>query len=397
MFRGSSFIFFSFSFSFFSVSSVCSVGYLLSFFSGLNKDKSYPVDKTAKGNYNKNMSEEQTIENEQEESAEQGPKDKTGKRIHLSHDGLFRNTFDRKEVAESFLRENLPAEIAKDLDFSALSISGDTFVDTKLDRCHADILYHAQFKGKPAFVYFLFEHKSQAPSFPGIQLLKNMAHIWEGHVKRYEGTKKLPPIIPLLIYHGASTWKVDTRFVSMFDVPETLKKYIPAFDFELYDVSHMPEEEIKGGVELRVVLMAFRYIFHPELLSRLKNIFQLFREFSDKTKFNEFLELLLTYLWSNIRDFNFDQLQESVNEALEEGGAIMGTIMEEILDRGKEIGVKEGKEIGVKEGEEKNKLKVAINLLMRGMEIQEIAKITELDVEKVESLKNTILMGQTES
>jgi len=83
----------------------------------------------------------------------------------------------------------------------------------------------------------------------------------------------------------------------------------------------------------------------------------------------------------------------------------MGTILEEILDRGKEIGVKEGeeigikkgKEIGVKEGEEKNKLKVAFNLLMMGMDIQEIAKATELDVEKIESLKNAILMGHTES
>lgn len=334
------------------------------------------------------MSEEQKLENEQAASAKKDPKDGDRKRIHLSHDGLFRTVFDKKEVAESFLRENLPAEITDDLDFSALSISRDTFVDKKLSRSFADILYHARFKGKPAYVYFLFEHKSWEPDFPGIQLLKNMTYIWEAHVKQYNDTKKLPPIIPLLIYHGASPWQVDTRFVSMFDIPETLKKYIPAFDFELYDVSHMPEEKIKGEVELRVVLMAFRYIFHPELLSRLKNMFQLFREFSDKTKFNEYLGLLLTYLWSNIRDFSFDRLQESVNEVLEEGGAIMGTIMEEILDRGKEI--------GVKEGEEKNKLKVAINLLMMGMGIQEVARATELDVEKIESLKNTILMGHTE-
>jgi hypothetical protein len=50
----------------------------------------------------------------------------------------------------------------------------------------------------------------------------------------------------------------------------SLEKYIPAFSYELYDVSHMPEEQIKGEVELRIVLMAFRYIFHPEIMSRLK-------------------------------------------------------------------------------------------------------------------------------
>jgi predicted transposase/invertase (TIGR01784 family) len=173
----------------------------------------------------------------------------------------------------------------------------------------------------------------------------------------------------------------------MFDIPESLKKYIPAFDFDLYDVSHMPDEKIKGDVELRLVLTTFKYIFHPEILSRLKHIFQMFREFSDKTKFNENLELLLTYLWSNIRNFKFDQLQESVNNALEEGGAIMGTIYQEVLEKGKEIGVKEGEEIGVKKGEEKNKLRVALNCIIKGMDNQTIAEITDLPVERIELLR----------
>jgi len=150
----------------------------------------------------------------------------------------------------------------------------------------------------------------------------------------------------------------------------------------------MPDEKIKGDVELRIVLTTFKYIFHPEIFSRLKNIFQLFREFSDKTKFNENLESLLVYLWSNIKDFSFDQLQGSVNEALEEGGAIMGTIYQEVLERGKEIGIKEGEEIGVKRGEEKNKLQVVLNCLIKGMDIQTIAEITDLPVERIELLKN---------
>jgi hypothetical protein len=63
----------------------------------------------------------------------------------------------------------------------------------------------------------------------------------------------------LLIYHGEYPWKADTRFIAMFDIPAALEKYIPAFNYEIYDVSHMPEEQIiKGEVELRIVLTAFR-------------------------------------------------------------------------------------------------------------------------------------------
>jgi len=345
------------------------------------------------------MSEEKKLNHEPLESTRCEPGDKseseTGFKIHLSHDGLFRFAFDKNNVAESFARENLPAEITNDLDFSTLTLSKDTFVDNKLSRCYADVLYHIRFKNNPAYLYFLFEHKSWEPDFPGVQLLKNMTHIWEKHVEQHKGTKKLPPIIPLLIYHGEYPWKVDTNFISMFDIPESFKKYIPAFRFELSDVSHMPEEEIKGEVELRIVLTAFKYIFNPEIMSRLKNIFQLFRELPDKTKFNEYLELLLLYLGSNIKDVKPDQLRDSVSEALEEGGAMMSTIWQQVMEKGKEIGVKEGEEIGIKEGEEKKSLRVALNCLIKGMDVQTIAEITDLPVERIELLKTAVRKGNT--
>ena len=257
------------------------------------------------------MSEEQKLNNEPVESTEPGNNDETGKRIHLSHDGLFRRFFDKKNVAESFIKENLPAEITKDLDFSALTPSKDTFVGKKLARCYSDVLYYARFKGAPAYLYFLFEHKSWEPNFPGVQLLKNMAHIWEAHIEKH---------------------------------------------------------------------------------------IQMFREFSDKTKFNETLESLLIYLWSNIKDYNFDQLQESVNEAFEEGGAIMGTILQEILDRGKEIGIKEGEERGErrgesrgeKRGERKGKVETAKRMLIDGVTIENIVKYTGLKEKDIEKLAETV-------
>jgi predicted transposase/invertase (TIGR01784 family) len=372
------------------------------------------VDKSTTGNYNKTMSDEKKLNHDPVESAgcEPGPVNQQEKdfKVYLSHDGLFGFAFDKKNVAESFVKEYLPGEITKDLDFSTLTPDKDTFVDQKLSHCYSDILYHIRFRNNPAYLYFLFEHKSWEPNFPGVQLLKNMVRIWETHVEHHKGTQKLPPIIPLLIYHGEYPWKAGTNFISMFDIPGNLEKYIPAFSFELSDVSHMPKEEIKGDVELRLVLTAFRYIFQPDIMSRLKDIFQLFGELTDKTKFNQYLEALLIYLGSNIKDVKPEQLRDAVNEALVEGGAMMSTVFQQVLERGKEIGVKEGeergkeigvkegevrgeergKEIGVKEGEEKNKLKVALNCLIKGMDIQTIAEITDLPVERIKLLQTVV-------
>ncbi|HLP45330.1 MAG TPA: Rpn family recombination-promoting nuclease/putative transposase [Candidatus Kapabacteria bacterium] len=339
------------------------------------------------------MPEEQKCDNELNVSAEPEKSGDSDSKIYLSHDGFLRNAFDQT-VAESFIKEYLPTEITRDLDFSTLTKAKDTYVDKKLARCYSDLLYQIRFNAEPAYLYFLFEHKSWEPDFPALQLLKNMAHIWETHVENNKGTEKLPVIIPLLIYHGEQPWKVDTSFISFFEIPGTLRKYIPAFNFEVYDVSHMPEQDIRGVVELRIVLNAFRYIFHPEILSKLKKIFQLFREFKDKNKFSQFLELLLVYIGSNVANVKAEQLRESVSEALKEGGVIMGTVFQELLDRGKEIGieigVKEGEERGEERGEEKKAIRVALNCLMKGMDVWTVAELTELSVERIESLKAVI-------
>jgi len=341
------------------------------------------VDKFVLSNYNRDMLEEQKPNNEADVSnmKDTGPDDQTepGLRKHLSHDGLFKFAFDNKKVAESFARENLPAEIIKDLDFSTMTQEKDTFIDQSLSRCYSDVLYHILFRDDLAYLYFLFEHKSWEPNFPGVQLLKNMTHIWEKHIKKHKGIKKLPVIIPLLIYHGEYPWKADTSFLSLFDIPETLAKYIPAFNYELYDVSHLPEERIiKGEVELRIVLLALRYIFSPEIMSRLKDIFQLFRELPGKTEFNRYQELLLIYLGSNIKDIEPPQLREAVDEVLEGGGAIMSTVFQKLIEQ------------GIKEGKEKEKMKVATACILRDMDVDTIADLTGLPRKKIEELRDSM-------
>jgi predicted transposase/invertase (TIGR01784 family) len=68
----------------------------------------------------------------------------------------------------------------------------------------------------------------------------------------------------------------------------------------------------------------------------------------------------------------------------------MSTVFEEVLEKGKEIGVKEGEEIGLKKGEEKNKIRVALNCLMKGMDIETISEITDLPVDRIELLKTAV-------
>jgi predicted transposase YdaD len=111
-------------------------------------------------------------------------------------------------------------------------------------------------------------------------------------------------------------------------------------------------------------------------MCRMKDIFKLFGELTDKTKFDQYLETLLIYLGSNIKDVTPEKLQDAVNEVLVEGGAMMSTVFQQVLQK----------------GEEKKSLRVALNCLKKGMDIQTIAEITDLPIERIELLKTAFQM-----
>ncbi|MDQ1351461.1 MAG: hypothetical protein QG657_1763, partial [Acidobacteriota bacterium] len=159
------------------------------------------------------------------------------------HDQEFKEFFNAKEVASSFFQEYLPPQIKEKLDFDTLEIVKDTFVDKKLSRYFSDILYKIQTPRELVYIYLLLDHKSSQEKFVGFQLLKYMVRVWELHFKQNKKVHYLPVIIPMVIYHGASNWELDTRFISFFQDVEGLEEYIPKFKYIVYDISHIPDEE----------------------------------------------------------------------------------------------------------------------------------------------------------
>ncbi len=176
------------------------------------------------------------------------------------HDEVVKDYFSDIETAGSFFMEYLPADIVKNLDFTTLHICKDSFLNKTLAKYFSDILYQATLNNIDIFIYLLIDHKSREEPFMGFQFLKYMVRIWELHLKQNKKAETLPVIIPIVIYHGPKKWEVDKRFTSFFKAPGYLKEYIPDFNYRLYDISHVPDEEIKGEVLLRILLMTLKIL-----------------------------------------------------------------------------------------------------------------------------------------
>jgi len=275
------------------------------------------------------------------------------------HDRFFKQVLSRQEAASDFLRHYLPAEVAELLDFSSLELSKDSFVDQELQAHFSDLLYQVDLRSSPegdvpggkAYVYVLFEHKSYPEPLIALQLLRYMVRIWEQSLKQ---GMRLAPIVPVVVYHGRAKWKADLAFGSLFETPEAMMPFLPNYRYWLCDLSHYSHEEIKGGVILRVALLALKDIlrdnFDQRLVETLALLSDLLLDLSTRQTGLEFLETLLRYLSQATDQITEEQLKEAVETVFPAGGVLMTTIAERWMEQGKQQGLQQGMQQGLQQG-----------------------------------------------
>jgi len=265
------------------------------------------------------------------------------------HDRFFARIFSDKQNAVDFLSHYLPREVLRLVDLESVEIAKDSFVDEKLRGSLSDMLYRVRIAGKPAYIYLLFEHKSYSDPLIGFQLLKYRIQIWDLHLRQHGG-KRLPLIVPLVVYHGVKRWKGGESFGHIVSCPhEDLRAFVPDFRFLLYDLSGYSDEEIQGEVLLRVSLLVLKYVFRDELREKLESISGLLRELAGKKSGIGYLEVVIRYLFEGAEKLGREDIFE-VFSKIEEGERLMPTIAQQLREEGRQEGRQEGRREGRQEG-----------------------------------------------
>ncbi len=62
-----------------------------------------------------------------------------------------------------------------------------------------------------------------------LQLLRYILNVWESQAS---SKQELTPVIAIVFYHGKQRW---TRQEIVKNIPEELKRFVPLFDYVLFD------------------------------------------------------------------------------------------------------------------------------------------------------------------
>jgi predicted transposase/invertase (TIGR01784 family) len=278
------------------------------------------------------------------------------------HDNFFKSLFSVKENLADLLHGSLPHVILQCLKFESLHYDPTEYVDHELAPYFKDISCNMLYGDTNIKISLLYEHKSYPDKNIHLQLLRYILNVWENQAANKQ---KLTPVITMVFYHGKRTW-TDSGFVQ---VPEELKRFVPLFDYALFDTKDIEDHAIIRHFKRPSVKVAVWFMKRSDdLIGFIQNNPDLAREmFSQLQEIDETIfQKIALYLYK-VSDMESDKIDE---------------IMETISVQTKDAFAEARRDL-----EFSAVKRIAVNMINKGYSDTQITEITNLSLKEIQQLR----------
>lgn len=295
------------------------------------------------------------------------------------HDSFFKGLFSEKENLQDLLQGTLPQEVLSRLHLDTLEYDPTEYVDRELAPYFKDITCNMRYGEKQIKISLLYEHKSHPAKHIHLQLMRYILNVWDNQA---DNKQELTPVIPIVFYHGKQRW---TRRDIVKNVPEELKRFVPMFDYVLFDTKDIEDHAIiqhfkSPNVKIGVWFMKrsdnlIGFIQENPLLAK-----EILREISNIERTN--IQRILFYLYnvSGMAPEKIDQIMKTVSPESKD-------VFEEYRTRLIEQGIEKGIEQGIEKGIEQGLKEIAVNMISKGYSDEQIVEITNLSIKRIQILR----------
>ncbi|WPX08798.1 Rpn family recombination-promoting nuclease/putative transposase [Anaerocellum danielii] len=313
----------------------------------------------------------------------------------MQHDTTFKLLLKDKKELLLLIKDILKYKWADSIEEDSIEFDDSEFVTQHLSQLRADIVAKAKLKDTEVFFYILIENQSTVRRDMAQKILKYMVSLWWKELSK--GAENLPPVIPIVVYNGINEkWNISTDLMEAFETfKDDVFRYRVVDVFEI-DVKHILEQE-------RDLLMPIVFYLEQVREDRDELIRRLFAVEKNLEKLSsENIERFLRWAYYIIRPRlteegreEYDRLSERVERG---GGKNMGDFVSNVarlLDEAKtkdfNLGLQQGLQQGLKQGMRESQIKIAKKMILKGAKDEEIAEITELDIEEIKKLRKELL------
>jgi predicted transposase/invertase (TIGR01784 family) len=328
------------------------------------------------------------------------------------HDLVFKAVFGQPEHARGALQAIVPAAVAEALDWSTLTLQPGSFVDPALRHQHTDLLYGATWRdGGETLVYLLFEHQAAPPTEGRMaeRMLNYQVRIWGRWRADHPKAKTLPMILPIVMYHGASSWSEPRSFDALLDVPAVLRPavepHLVRFTYLLHDLSEISDDELRVGAMrtalAKLVMMCLKYArTRADFVRILVRWMDVAREVARAPHGLEALAQVMCYVLEVNEYVEPEELQGLLEREIgpEAKDAIM-TAGQRLIEQGRQQGIEQGRQQGIEQGRQQGIQGVLLRLLRQrfgdAVNAQVEQRIATASLEQVEAWTGRVLSAAT--
>jgi predicted transposase/invertase (TIGR01784 family) len=152
-------------------------------------------------------------------------------------------------MIRDLLRDIVGGEWVERVDLDSGERVDATFVSPKHESRESDVIWRFRRKdgGDPVYVYILLEFQSRPdPSMP-VRLMGYVSLFYQSLMASQPaaGWRKLPLVIPVVVYNGWEPWNVSTDLGSLIgDLDPSAEIYRPQLRYRLVDEAAYPREDL---------------------------------------------------------------------------------------------------------------------------------------------------------
>ena len=296
------------------------------------------------------------------------------------HDRLFKRVMSDEANVRQFIKEFLPKDISSQIGLKEMKLIPTEKIKG-YNKYYMDIAVECHISNTKGQLYFVFEHKSYPDPGVLLQILSYMTVTWDEQKKK---NVPLTPIIPVVIYHGSSSWNITTHFQGQFDsLNETIKPYIPEFNYVLVDLTQIPNKEIEQKAKATPFLMASLMIMKLVALRDIEDIAKItvIINLPEEEKLILFLYLLYTVdvdqttMQRIVKELGGEEIMPSLAEKLMSKGEIKGKQDLLIKQLRRKFGLSSSEEKIIRSVTDESKLDAAAEAVLDAKSKEEVLKL----------------------
>ena len=301
------------------------------------------------------------------------------------HDAVFKQFLTQADTARDFLAIHLPPALRQRCDLDTLQLESASFIEESLRAWYSDVLWSLKTASGEGYIYVVIEHQSSPDAQMAFRLMRYAIAAMQRHLDG--GHTKLPLVVPMLFYHGAtSPYPFSLNWLDEFADPQ-LAKTLYGCPFPLIDVTVMPDDDIVQHRRVALLELMQKHIRQRDLSGITESLAAVVMlGYTNRRQLRMLFHYMLQYGNTAEPGVFLRRLARRLPQYEDTLMSIAQKLKQEGRQQGRLEGREEGHLEGLQEGSRREALRIAGSMLQNGLDKEMVQKITGLSADELQPL-----------